>query len=86
MTGLAFLLYTFYMISDPGTTPYKAKDQVIFGFSIALVYSFLMMFHIVFGWFFALLIVCCIRGTYLYYLAWKNSLAVGSKQVPGTSL
>lgn len=66
MTGLAFLLYTFYMISDPGTTPHKPAHQVIFGLSIALVYSLLMMLHIVFGWFFALLIVCSVRGVYLY--------------------
>ena len=85
MTGLAFLLYTFYMISDPGTTPYKVKDQIIFGFSIALVYSFLMMFHIVFGWFFALLIVCCIRGVYLHYIAWKNSMAIQPVQATGTT-
>ena len=75
MTGLAFLLYTFYMISDPGTTPYKPAHQVVFGFSIALVYSFLMMFHIVFGWFFALLIVCSIRGVYLHIEA-RNRVAL----------
>ncbi len=73
MTGLAFLLYTFYMISDPGTTPFKPSHQVIFGLSIALVYSILMVFHIVFGWFFALLIVCSIRGCYLYINALNMS-------------
>ncbi|BCG64514.1 MAG: enediyne biosynthesis protein E5 [Methyloprofundus sp.] len=86
MTGLAFLLYTFYMISDPGTSPYKPLHQVVFGFSIALVYSFLMMFHIVFGWFFALLIVCCIRGAYLHYRARKNQYTLKPLPVAGSLL
>ncbi len=86
MTGLAFLLYTFYMISDPGTTPFKTTHQVVFGFSIALVYSFLMMFHIVFGWFFALLIVCCIRGAYLHYIARQKACVVKAAAVSETAL
>ncbi|MEI2367351.1 MULTISPECIES: enediyne biosynthesis protein UnbU [Niallia] len=64
VTGLAFLLFTFYMITDPGTTPIKPFNQVMFGFSVALVYGVLMLFHVVFTLFFALLIVCVIRGTY----------------------
>lgn len=62
MTGLAFLLFTFYMVSDPGTTPVSIRGQIIFGSSVALVYGFLMISHIVFGLFFALLIVCSLRG------------------------
>lgn len=67
MTGLAFLLFTFYMISDPGTTPFKPRAQILFGAAVALAYSILMLFHIVFGLFFALFAVCTIRGIYLYF-------------------
>jgi len=82
MTGLAFLLFTFYMISDPGTTPYKPVRQVLFGFSIAFVYSLLMMLHIVFGLFFSLLIVCSVRGIYMY-LEPRNGtpLAIKAKSI-----
>jgi hypothetical protein len=66
MTGIAFLLFTFYMISDPATTPFKFKNQLFFGFSVAFIYGILMSFHIVFGLFFSLLIVCSIRGLYFY--------------------
>ncbi len=67
MTGVAFVLFTFYMISDPGTTPITVKNQVIFGLSVAVAYGILMMFHVVFGMFFGLTFVCLIRGL-IYYL------------------
>ncbi|WP_405143225.1 enediyne biosynthesis protein UnbU [Sphaerisporangium sp. NBC_01403] len=69
MTGVAFILYTNYMITDPGTTPSKPARQVAFGMATAGVYGLLVSFHIVFGLFFALVIVCAIRGTALALLA-----------------
>lgn len=66
MSGVAFLLYSFYMISDPATTPLKLKNQVLFGSSVAFMYSILVHFDVVFGQFFSLLIICSIRGIYLY--------------------
>ena len=62
VTGVAFLLFTFYMISDPATTPSSTRGQIFFGLAVALVYGLLMVFNIVFGLFFALLIVCVARG------------------------
>jgi enediyne biosynthesis protein E5 len=66
MTGVAFILFTNYMITDPGTTPMTSRGQVVFGASTALVYGLLMLFHIVFGLFFALVIVCMARGIVLH--------------------
>ncbi|WP_142786397.1 RnfABCDGE type electron transport complex subunit D [Changchengzhania lutea] len=66
ITGLAFLLFTFYMVSDPGTTPTSFIGQIVFGASVALIYGLLMISHIVFGLFFSLLIVCFIRGLAIY--------------------
>ena len=62
MTGLAFLLFTFYMVTDPPTTPATTRGQIGFGLSVAFVYGVLMALHVVFGLFFALVIVCGIRG------------------------
>jgi Na+-translocating ferredoxin:NAD+ oxidoreductase RnfD subunit len=62
MTGVAFILFTFYMITDPGTTPNQPKEQIIFGASVAAVYGLLMINHIVFGMFFGLTIVCILRA------------------------
>ncbi len=66
MTGVAFLLFTFYMISDPATTPNKRSNQIAFGFSVAMVYGALVTMHVVFGLFFALFIVCIVRGAYFF--------------------
>ncbi|HJQ23883.1 MAG TPA: enediyne biosynthesis protein UnbU [Blastocatellia bacterium] len=62
MTGLAFVLYTFYMVTDPATTPNGTKAQILFGASVAAAYAFLVLAHIVFGLFIALSIVCILRG------------------------
>ena len=70
MTGVAFILYTFYMITDPATTPEGRRDQIAFGFSVAAVYGLLMATHVVFGLFFALTIVCTVRGLFMYARHW----------------
>jgi hypothetical protein len=70
MTGVAFILYTFYMVTDPATTPEGRRDQIVFGFSVAAVYGLLMTTHIVFGLFFALTIVCTVRGAWMYVCRW----------------
>jgi hypothetical protein len=62
MTGVAFVLFTFYMVPDPGTTPTSARDQIWFGAAVALVYGALQVLHVVYGLFFALAIVCSLRG------------------------
>ena len=82
MTGVAFILFTFYMVTDPATTPERRVAQVAFGASVAVVYSLLLMFHIVFGLFVALVIVCVGRGLGMYLLA---SLR-GRKSAAGSAL
>jgi Na+-translocating ferredoxin:NAD+ oxidoreductase RnfD subunit len=62
ITGVTFVLYTFYMITDPATTPASTKGQVAFGLSVGLLYGVLVVSHVVFGMFFALTIVCLCRG------------------------
>ncbi|MEV2223676.1 enediyne biosynthesis protein [Nocardia vinacea] len=64
MTGIAFVLYTNYMITDPATTPFAKRDQIIFGASVGLMYGVLMALHVSFGLFFALVIVCASRGMF----------------------
>jgi enediyne biosynthesis protein E5 len=70
MTGVAFILYTFYMVTDPATTPSRPRDQVAFGAAVGLTYGLLMVSHIVFGLFFALSIVCALRGGALAARGW----------------
>ncbi|WP_233513159.1 enediyne biosynthesis protein [Micromonospora craterilacus] len=68
MTGVAFVLFTNYMITDPGTTPSKPLSQFAFGGGVALVYGVLTGASIVYGLFFATAIVCLIRGGFLWSL------------------
>ena len=66
ITGVSFVLFTFYMITDPGATPGDRREQVIFGAATAVVYGFLVLAHIGFAFFYALFIVSFCRGLVLY--------------------
>lgn len=76
MTGLAFVIYTNYMITDPATSPAKPLHQVVFGLTNALVYGVLVVSGVVFGLFFALAITCGLRA--LVLLAAERRPAVGT--------
>ncbi len=75
VTGVAFLLFTFYMVTDPATTPSGIRSQIAFGSSVALLYTILVYLHVVFGMFFALTFVCAVRGMYLYALSQRTAAA-----------
>jgi hypothetical protein len=66
MSGVAFVLFTFYMVTDPSTTPENRRGQVAFGASVAFTYGALMSLHVVFGLFFALSIVSSLRFAVLW--------------------
>jgi hypothetical protein len=88
MTGVAFVLFTNYMITDPGTTPSKPLPQFMFGGSVAFVYGALMEFNIVYDMFFATAIVCFARGmgwwvAHLYQKNKKKRLGAGSPLLNG---
>jgi Na+-translocating ferredoxin:NAD+ oxidoreductase RnfD subunit len=69
MTSAAFIVFTLYMVPDPATTPLNPWRQALFGFSVAMVYGIIQILHLVFGLFFALLLVCAVRGfsLHIYY-------------------
>lgn len=62
MTGVAFVLFSNYMITDPATTPNKGLAKFMFGSAVGAVYGVLMAFNVVYTLFFALSLVCAIRG------------------------
>ena len=75
MTGTAFILFSFYMVSDPATTPSNPRAQALFGASTGLAYGCLMALHVVFGLFFSLSLVCCARGAAMWLHARVPSLS-----------
>lgn len=67
-TGAVGMLFTFYMITDPVTTPTGKREQVLFGASIGLVYGLLMTFNVVFGLFWAVLLTSTARGVCIFIM------------------
>ena len=65
MTGVAFILYSFYMVTDPPTTPSSVRGQIAFGASVGAMYGVLMSLNVVFTLFFALTAVSAIRLCFL---------------------
>jgi hypothetical protein len=76
MTGVAFVLFSNYMITDPGTSPSKRGSQIAFGGGVALMYGFYTTVHIAYGIFFATATVCLIRGMFLWGLHFVNKARV----------
>jgi enediyne biosynthesis protein E5 len=74
MTGVAFVLFTNYMITDPGTSPSKPASQMAFGGGVAVVYAFFTGSGIAYGLFFATATVCLIRGGFLWALHIANKV------------
>jgi enediyne biosynthesis protein E5 len=81
MTGVAFVLFTNYMITDPGTTPSRGRWQFMFGSSVALVYGLLMLFNVVYTLFFAVCIVCFARGVFWWMRAFAQRRAAARQRV-----
>lgn len=67
LTGVSFLTFTFYMVTDPGATPSSSREQVLFGAGIAVVYCLLLLADIAFGFFYSLFIVSFLRGLILRF-------------------
>jgi Na+-transporting NADH:ubiquinone oxidoreductase subunit NqrB len=82
MTGVAFVLFTFYMVTDPATTPGVPRGQFLFGLSVAMTYGLLVTFHVVFGLFFGLTLVSLARGVTLWlpkYLGQTSNRGIASQ-------
>ncbi|MEV5606273.1 enediyne biosynthesis protein [Streptomyces sp. NPDC052299] len=77
MTGTAFVLFTNYMITDPGTSPSRRGSQIAFGGSVAAMYGVITALHIAYGLFFATALVCLIRGIFLWVLDY-----LGKRSIP----
>jgi hypothetical protein len=66
MTGVPFIIFTFYMVTDPATSPSSTRGQIVFGAAVGLMYGVLMAFHQAFTLIVSLMIVCIGRGIMLY--------------------
>ena len=64
--SVVFLLFTFYMITDPQTSPSSTRGQVIFGLSLGAAYGLIIGHNVPFTIIAALFVVCVGRGIILY--------------------
>ena len=75
-TGVAFVLYTNYMVTDPGTSPSKPGAQFAFGAGVAVAYGFFTAVHVSYGLFLSTASVCLIRGAFLWGLHFSNKARI----------
>jgi hypothetical protein len=69
LTGIPMVLFTFYMITDPQTSPGRLRSQILFGSSIAAAYYVLLTMHIQYMMFYSVTLVCATRGLGLFALS-----------------
>jgi hypothetical protein len=74
LTGIPAVLFTFYMITDPQTSPSRLRSQIVFGAAIAIVYHVLLMLHVQYMMFYSVTIVCAARGVCLLVASLKAPL------------
>jgi hypothetical protein len=81
LTGIPMVIFTFYMITDPQTSPSRVRNQIVFGAGIAFAYSVLLMMHIQYTMFYSVTVACIVRGLWLYAASLRAS-AVRPADVP----
>src|SRR4030095_16070097 len=75
LTGIPMVLFTFYMITDPQTSPSRFRSQIFFGCSIAVVYYVLLTLHVQYMMFYSVTIVCSSRGVCLFLASLRAPVA-----------
>ena len=76
LTSPAFYLFTFYMITDPATSPKDKKSQIIVGISIGILD---LLFHLklsYYTFFFAGFTVAAVRYLIALYTQWRGMSSV----------
>lgn len=67
LSSPAFFIFTFFMITDPASSPKTKKDQIIVGFSLATVDLLLHLYQSYYTFFYAALIVASVRFVWFHY-------------------
>lgn len=76
ISGGAFWLFLFFMITDPKTSPASTKGQILFGAGLALVDMWLQLSFAVFSIFYALFLISTLRALYYVYVDTRARAAV----------
>ncbi|HUZ78985.1 MAG TPA: RnfABCDGE type electron transport complex subunit D [Chloroflexota bacterium] len=65
-TGFA-ILFAFFMLTDPRTTPAHWRPQLVFGLAVGLLAGVFTVFSVAYGIFVALAIVCLVYALAVYF-------------------
>lgn len=82
LTGIPMVLFTFYMITDPQTSPSRLRSQIFLGSGIAAAYSVLLIVHVQYTMFYSVTAVCGIRGLWLTIMALRSPASETVKTGP----
>jgi Na+-translocating ferredoxin:NAD+ oxidoreductase RnfD subunit len=78
LTSAPFFIFTFYMITDPQTSPKTAKGQVAFAFALTLVDLYLHKLESVFTFFYAALAIATGKFFFLHIREfWRSADVAG---------
>jgi hypothetical protein len=66
MTGVAFVIFSFYMVTDPATSPSSTRGQIAFGLSLGAIYGVLLALHEPFTLIVSLMVLCVLRGMVMW--------------------
>jgi ASPIC/UnbV protein/VCBS repeat protein len=66
LTSAPFFLFTFYMITDPQTSPSRPRDQVLLAFALAVVDLFLHKIESLYTFYYAAFFIAAARFAYLH--------------------
>lgn len=72
LTGIPMVLFTFYMITDPQTSPSRFRSQIVFGTAIAVTYHALLLLHVQYMMFYSVTVVCAARGVCLFLASMRS--------------
>jgi enediyne biosynthesis protein E4 len=86
LSGGAFWLFSFFMITDPKTSPPDVKGMIKFGVAVGLVDIWLQLSFTVFSLFYALFIVSTIRALMTVVPDLKRRWSSSHAAVPATGL
>lgn len=67
LSSPSFFIFTFFMITDPATSPKTKKDQIIVGFFLATTDLILHLYQSYYTFFYAALIVSSVRFIYFHF-------------------
>jgi Na+-translocating ferredoxin:NAD+ oxidoreductase RnfD subunit len=65
VSGGAFWLFVFFMITDPKTSPPGTRDMILYGIAVGVVDIWFQLHFAVFSLFYALFAVCSVRWLYM---------------------